>query len=139
MTWEELIAEGLTGRYAEIQQDGRTYGGPLETVEVLEDIVLLDFLWVARLSYHGGNSEHWESWPLKDFCAKNGSIWLRNLKNGHVLFALDNDGSGKILPPGTVYPDPHEVVRLDQKFVLPKVPAVQKNSQTRMRHKSIGV
>ena len=115
MTWDEVLErDDIVGGDLEIKENGDLYRGPIKTIELTGEKIVIEREWTALLPLASGKKgDFWQKWENnqisfhQDFCLPN------DIGAGRVLFEIPTVGWGVIFPKGGSKLDPAKVEGLE--------------------------
>lgn len=106
-SWSELILrDDIVGGDIESQEGDDIYRGPISSIELLGNGVVVTCSWMAVMKRMSGE---WKNWHIKSFSFAAGTCRPQDIGQGRIYFRMSGLGSATIFPCGGSKLDPAKV------------------------------
>jgi len=114
MEWQEIVnRDDIVGGDIEAQECGDVYRGPIESITIDGDMVIIKSAWMAKLPNGLHGSGEWEKWGITQLVFNAKFIKPQDIGSGRIFFQMPTLGVATIFPKGGSKLDPAKVKGLE--------------------------
>jgi len=111
LTWKEVLKrDDIVDGDCETQEDGDIYRGPISSIELEGDAIVIKSPWVAKMVLSEGK---WKKWHILRLSINPKEISPQDIGQGRISFTMPLLGIATIFPKGGSKLDPSKVEGLE--------------------------